>query len=197
MEGHDHEVIIAGFGRVGQIIARLLRIVGKPCTALEIDSSQIDVVRRYGNKVYYGDASKLEVLRAAGAHRASVFVLAIDDVEASVRTAEAVSRHFPHLTIVARARNRRHEYRLMDIGVEHIFRETLLSSLAISERVLCDLGIEEQHVKKVVAAFREADQRLITEQFAVHNDEEKLIQTAKDTARELDSLLRRDSQISD
>ena len=197
MDDHKNDVIIAGFGRVGQIVARLLRIVDKPFTALEIDSSQVDVVRRYGNKVYYGDASKLELLRSAGAHHAKLFVLAIDDIEASVKTAEAVCRNFPNLTIIARARNRRHEYRLMDLGIQHIYRETLLSSLAISERLLCDLGIGEEQVREVVKAFQDSDEQLILQQHAVQDDEEKLIQSAKDTALELDTLLRNDSQLKE
>ena len=131
-----HEVIIAGFGRFGQIVGRLLAVVGKQFTALEIDSSQVDVVRRYGNTVHYGDASKPDLLRAAGAAHAKIFVLAIDDIEASMRTAETVARHFPHLTIIARARNRRHEYHLMDLGIKSIYRETLSSSLEMSEQVL-------------------------------------------------------------
>ncbi|MCH8301482.1 MAG: cation:proton antiporter, partial [Proteobacteria bacterium] len=153
MEGQQHAVIIAGFGRFGQIVGRLLAIVGRPFTALEIDASQVDVVRRYGNVVHYGDASKLDLLRAAGAEHARLFVLAIDDVEASIRTAQTVTRHFPDLTIVARARNRRHEYHLMDLGIKHIFRETLLSSLAMSEQVLFDLGFEEQEVHRLIATF--------------------------------------------
>lgn len=192
MEGQQHAVIIAGFGRFGQIVGRLLAIVGRPFTALEIDASQVDVVRRYGNVVHYGDASKLDLLRAAGAEHARLFVLAIDDVEASIKTAQTVTRHFPDLTIVARARNRRHEYHLMDLGIKHIFRETLLSSLAMSEQVLFDLGFEEQEVHRLIATFREKDDQLIREQHAVQHDEEQLIQTARDTARELELLLRSD-----
>jgi hypothetical protein len=124
MEDQQHGIIIAGFGRFGQIVGRLLTIVGHRFTALEIDSSQVDVVRSYGHIVHYGDASKPDLLRAAGAQHAKLFVLAIDDIEASVKTARTVARHFPNLTIIARARNRRHEYHLMDLGVEHIFRET-------------------------------------------------------------------------
>jgi monovalent cation:proton antiporter-2 (CPA2) family protein len=138
MEDQQHGIIIAGFGRFGQIVGRLLTIVGHRFTALEIDSSQVDVVRSYGHIVHYGDASKPDLLRAAGAQHAKLFVLAIDDIEASVKTARTVARHFPNLTIIARARNRRHEYHLMDLGVEHIFRETYLSSLAMSEQVLAD-----------------------------------------------------------
>ncbi len=192
MEGQQHAVIIAGFGRFGQIVGRLLAIVGRPFTALEIDASQVDVVRRYGNVVHYGDASKLDLLRAAGAEHARLFVLAIDDVEASIKTAQTVTRHFPDLTIVARARNRRHEYHLMDLGIKHIFRETLLSSLAMSEQVLFDLGFEEQEIHRLIATFREKDDQLIREQHAVQHDEEQLIQTARDTARELELLLRSD-----
>jgi len=188
-----HDVIIAGFGRVGQIVARLLNIVGKPFTALEIDSSQVDVVRRYGSTVHYGDASRLDILRAAGAEHAKLFVLAIDDVEASVRTAEAIVRHFPHLKIIARARNRRHAHKLMDLGIEHIFRETLLSSIAMSERVLKNMGIDEKETQRIASSFREHDSRLLMEQHAIHDSEEELIQSAKDTAAELESLLRDDS----
>jgi glutathione-regulated potassium-efflux system ancillary protein KefC/glutathione-regulated potassium-efflux system protein KefB len=194
MEGSHNEVIIAGFGRVGQIVARLLRVADRPFTALEIDSSQVDVVRRYGNTVHYGDASRLDILRAAGAEHAKIFVLAIDDIEASMRTAEAVVREFPHLKIIARARNRRHAYNLMDLGIEHIFRETLQSSLAMSETVLGSLGLSDTDTKRLTSSFRERDERLLLEQHAIHHSEEQLIQSARDTAEELDSLLRDDTR---
>ncbi len=194
MEDEGHAVIIAGFGRVGQIVGRLLRVKGQSFTALEIDSSQVDVVRRYGSKVHFGDAGRLDLLRAAGAERAKLLVLAIDDIEASVRTAETVTRNFPHLTIIARARNRRHAHTLMDLGITHIFRETLFSSLAMSGRVLDMLGFDQEEVRRSIDTFREHDRRLLDEQHAIHHDEERLIQSAKDTARELESLLRNDSR---
>lgn len=192
MKEEHNPVIIAGFGRFGQIVGRLLAIVGTPFTALEIDSSQVDVVRRFGNLVHYGDASKLELLRAAGAQHARLFVLAIDDIEASMKTAETVTRHFPSLTIVARARNRRHEYHLMDLGIRHIYRETLFSSLAMGEQVLTDLG--EPDARRIVDTFRDKDAQLIRQQHAVQHDEEKIIQSARETARELELLLRNDKQ---
>ncbi len=187
-----NDVIIAGFGRVGQIIARLLTIFNTPFTALEIDSSQVDVVRRYGNIVHYGDASRLDILRAAGAEHAKIFVLAIDDVGASVRTAEAVKRYFPQLKIIARARNRRHAHGLMDLGIEHIFRETMLSSLTMSKRVLTNLGFEKEEVERVGEEFRARDTRLLREQHAIHHSEEQMIQSAKDTAAEFEGLLQSD-----
>jgi len=187
-----NDVIIAGFGRVGQIVARLLTVFDTTFTALEIDSSQVDVVRRYGNRVHFGDASRIDILRAAGAEHARIFVLAIDDITASVRTADTVIRHFPHLKIVARARNRRHAHALMDLGIEHIFRETMLSSLTMSKRVLTNLGFENDEVERVSAEFRARDTRLLREQHAIHDSEEKLIQSAKDTAAEFGALLKDD-----
>ncbi|MEJ2172388.1 MAG: monovalent cation:proton antiporter-2 (CPA2) family protein [Woeseiaceae bacterium] len=192
VEPEHNEIIIAGFGRVGQIVARLLRAKGKTFTALEIDSTQVNVVRRYGNIVHYGDASRLDILRAAGADHAKIFVLAIDDIEGSVRTAEAVTRNYPHLKIVARARNRRHAHSLMDLGITHIFRETLFSSIAMSARVLKSLGIDEDEVERLTMSFRERDTRLLFEQHAFRHSEEKLIQSSKDTAAELESLFRGD-----
>jgi glutathione-regulated potassium-efflux system ancillary protein KefC/glutathione-regulated potassium-efflux system protein KefB len=194
MEDQHHAVIIAGFGRFGQIVGRLLTIVGRQFTALEIEATQVDVVRKYGNIVHYGDASKLDLLRAAGAGQAKLFVLAIDDIEASVKTAQTVTRHFPNLTIVARARNRRHEHHLMDLGITHIFRETFLSSLAMSEQVLAGLGLEKQEITRIVAMFRDKDEQLIREQHAIQHDEAQLIQTAIDTGRELELLLRSDQK---
>ena len=188
----QHEVLIAGFGRVGQIVGRLLSIVGKPFTALESDSAQVDFVRRYGATVHYGDASRVDLLRAAGAEHAKLFVLAVSDLEESMRIAEAVIRHFPHLKIIARARNRRHAHKLMDLGIEHIFRETLLSSLAMTEQILTRLGHSPEDAKHVVEAFYERDARLLVEQHAIHNSEEQLIQTSRDTSAELELLLRRD-----
>ena len=191
-ENQQHEVLIAGFGRVGQIVGRLLNIVGTPFTALESDSAQVDFVRRYGSTVHYGDASRLDLLRAAGAEHAKLFVLAVSDLEESMRIAEAVIRHFPHLKIIARARNRRHAHKLMDLGIEHIFRETLLSSLAMTEQVLTRLGHSPEKVKHVIDAFSERDSRLLIEQHAIHDSEEQLIQSSKDSAAELESILRRD-----
>ena len=188
----EHEVIIAGFGRVGQIVGRLLQSINRPFTALEIDSSQVDIVRRYGNSVHFGDAARPEVLRAAGAAHAKVLVLATADMETSLHIAETAKRQFPNLTIIARAHNRRHAHKLMDVGVDKIFRDTLLSSLAMGETVLEELGVDDNDVRHVSDTFREADEKLLMQQYAMHESEEKLIQSAKDAARELESILEQD-----
>ena len=188
----EHEVIIAGFGRVGQIVGRLLQSINKPFTALEIDSSQVDIVRRYGNSVHFGDAGRPEVLRAAGAAHAKILVLATADMETSLHIAETAKRQFPNLTIIARAHNRRHAHKLMDVGVDKIFRDTLLSSLAMGESVLAKLGFDDSDVRRVSDTFRDADEKLLMEQYAMHESEEKLIQSARDAARELESILEQD-----
>ncbi|MGI9232008.1 MAG: monovalent cation:proton antiporter-2 (CPA2) family protein [Woeseiaceae bacterium] len=194
-EGEHHDVLIAGFGRVGQIVGRLLRIIGRPFTALESDAGQLDIVRRYGSTVHYGDASRLDLLRAADAENAKIFVLAISDLEQSMRVATAVRQHFPHLKIIARARNRRHAHKLMDLGIEHIFRETLHSSLAMTKLVLRDLGHSGDDAERLIDTFCKRDAELLVEQHAIHDSEEKLIQSVKDTADELESLLRVDSSV--
>jgi voltage-gated potassium channel Kch len=189
-----HEVIIAGFGRVGQIVGRLLTSIDKPFTALEIDSSQVDIVRRYGNSVHFGDASRSEVLRAAGAGDAKVLVLATAAMETSLRIAATARRQFPNLTVVARAHNRRHAHKLMDAGVDHIIRDTLLSSIAMGERVLEKLGLDDNDVRHVSAMFRERDEKLLFEQHAIQDSEKKLIQSSRDSARELESILEQERQ---
>ena len=186
------EVIIAGFGRVGQIVGRLLTSIDKPFTALEIDSSQVDIVRRYGNSVHFGDASRSEVLRAAGAGHAKVLVLATAAMATSLHIAETAKRQFPNLTIVARAHNRRHAHKLMDAGVDHIIRDTLLSSIAMGERVLEKLGLDDNDIRHVSDMFRERDEKLLLEQHAIQDSEEKLIQSSRDSARELESILEED-----
>jgi len=189
-----HEVIIAGFGRVGQIVGRLLASIDKPFTALEIDSSQVDIVRSYGNSVHFGDAARSEVLRAAGAGHAKVLVLATAAMETSLRIAETAKRQFPNLTIVARAHNRRHAHKLMDAGVDHIFRDTLLSSIAMGESVLEGLGLDGDDIRHVSNMFRERDEKLLLEQYSIQDSEERLIQSAKDSAKELESILEQDLQ---
>ena len=136
----------------------------------------------------------ININRTAGAERAKVFVLAISNLEESMHIAEVVTQNYPHLTIVARARNRRHAHKLMDLGVELIFRETLQSSLSMSEAVLTTLGRSREEARRMAQAFCEHDSQLLRQQHAIHNSEDDLIQSAKDTSEELERLLRDDIQ---
>jgi len=190
--GPGNPVVIAGYGRVGQIVSRVLRMCGVPFTALEASYQQVDFVRRFGGKVYYGDASRLELLEAAKTGEAKLFVLAIDDVEASLRTAEVVRRHFPKVPIVARARNRVHLFRLRDLGVKIIYRETFPASLDMARYVLLSLGCGIAASERAVSLFKQHDEGQLEAQYAVHHDEAQLIQTSKEFARQLEELFESD-----
>jgi monovalent cation:proton antiporter-2 (CPA2) family protein len=186
------KVIIAGFGRFGQIVGRILRAKNIAFTALEASQTQVDFLRRFGNQVFYGDASRLELLRAAHAENAEVFVLAIDDVEASVQTAELIRKHFPHLKIFARARNRQHAFRLMDLDVRYIIRETLVSSLEMTVQVLETLGLSKSRAVDTVQQFREHDEETMRKQFSVKDDDSKFLQTSRESAEQLLHLFETD-----
>ena len=187
------KVIIAGFGRFGQIVGRILSAKKISFTALEANQTQVDFVRRFGNEVFYGDASRLELLRSAHAENAQVFVLAIDDVEASVRTAELIRKHFPHLKIFARARNRQHAFRLMDLDVRYTIRETFASSLEMSEKVLDTLGLSKSKAVETVRLFRAHDEATIRKQQAVKDDESKFLATTRESAEQLLHLFESDA----
>ena len=191
------KVIIAGFGRFGQIVGRILRAKKIAFTALEANQTQVDFLRRFGNQVFYGDASRLELLRAAHAENAEVFVLAIDEVEASVRTAELIRKHFPHLKIFARARNRQHAFRLMDLEVRYTIRETLVSSLEMSVQVLESLGLSKSKAIETVHQFRVHDEATMAKQHAVRDDESKFLATTRESAEQLLHLFETDTNQSD
>jgi glutathione-regulated potassium-efflux system ancillary protein KefC/glutathione-regulated potassium-efflux system protein KefB len=193
----DTPVIIAGFGRFGQIVARVLTSRRIKFTALDSNQTHVDFVRRFGNEVYYGDASRLDLLRAAGAETAKIFVLAIDDVEASIRTAELVRSQFPKLKIYARVRNRQHAFSLMDLGVTNIIRETYLSSLELAMSVLQGLGENQAVARDAVKRFRQHDESTLQAQYAVKEDENKFLATSREAAAQLEKLFETDEAKSE
>jgi monovalent cation:proton antiporter-2 (CPA2) family protein len=188
-EGH---VIIAGFGRFGQIVARILRARQIPFTALDSSVEQVDFVRRFGAQIYYGDAGRLDILRAAGADKARAFVLAIDKVDSSLRVAEMVRTHFPDLPIYARARDRTHVHKLMDLGVTIIERETFLAALELTKDLLRGLGLKEAEVRRLVETFKRLDERRLYEDYQYYTDLEKVRANAMSQAKELEELFARD-----
>lgn len=185
---HEHAVVIAGFGRVGQIIGRVLRMHNIEFTAIEKSANQVDFVRKFGNQVYYGNPKNPEILRAAGLENAKVFIIAIGDIELSETVADYAVRNYPHLTILARAKNREHYYRLRDAGVKYIWRETYLSSLDMSRETLEVLGMAPQTARKTVQMFRDYDDALIERQRAIYEDEAEMIASAQSAIQELESL---------
>ncbi len=188
----DNPVIIAGFGRFGQIVGRILATRGIPFTALDADSEQLDFVTLFGEKVYFGDASRLELLRAARADKASILVLAIDDTEASLKCVAIVKQHFPRLKIFARARDRLHAYQLLDAGVTRVWRETFHSSADMAGRVLSELGLPDSTAEETVNIFTMHDERLMRRASAHHADRAKLIEIARAGRAELKSLFEQD-----
>lgn len=188
----DTPVIVAGFGRYGQMVGRMLRMMSIPFTALEVNPTHVDFVRRFGNKVFYGDAARLDLLRAAKADKASVFVIAVDDVEASTAIAKIVRESFPHLKIYGRARNRPHAHALRAIGLEDVRRETFASAIETGQAVLEGLGVDSGSAARAALRFREHDEDLLNRQYVVRNDEDKLVETAKEAAARLEGLFERD-----
>jgi glutathione-regulated potassium-efflux system protein KefB len=190
IEGH---VVVAGFGRVGQIVARVLSAKRIPVTALDIDPEQVDFVRKFGAQIFYGDASRHEILEAAQTGKARAFVLAIDDIEASLSTARMVRQNYPHVPIYARARDRRHVHRLMDEGIKIIRRETFLASIDLTREVLRGLGLPEREVRFTVDTFQTMDRRRLYEDYKHYTDLEKLQEGAKSYTQELEELFAKDA----
>lgn len=185
-------IILCGVGRMGQIIARILRMQGITFTALEQDPTQVEVLRRFGSKVYYGNPARPDVLRAAGAETARLLVVALDGMEEGLQVVDIARRTFPHLKILARARNRRHAHLLMDRNVTAIVRETYYSSLRLAELVLDAYGVPAADARRAVDLFNEHDQRALAATHAFYEDENRVIQNTQQVAAELASLFEAD-----
>ena len=185
-------VIICGFGRFGQIVGRVLRMYGISFTALERDAGQVEVVRRFGQKVYFGDPTRPDMLRAAGAEQAKLLIVALDDPPAVVRVVEVAKRDFPNLAILARARNRWFAHLLMDREVEGQVRDTYFSSLELARVALTTLGVEPDAAARAVTVFREQDEKNLLETHAFYRDEKQMIQSQQQAAEELANLFEAD-----
>lgn len=163
IDSQDNAVVIAGFGRFGLVVGRMLQVNGFSATILDLDPAQVDIIRRLGMKVFYGDATRVELLEAAGAQRAKLFVIAIDDEDRSVALAETVKKHFPALRILARASGRIHAYRLFRIGIQDVYRETLDTSLRLAVDALRALGVRGYQAERAAKKFRSHDERVVRE----------------------------------
>ncbi|EJO78805.1 monovalent cation:proton antiporter-2 (CPA2) family protein [Leptospira interrogans] len=190
----QNRVIVAGFGRFGQIIARMLFVHKIGFTALEHNPDQVNLARKFGYKIYYGDASKLSLLRSAGAEHADLFILAIQDIDVSVKIAELTKKNFPNLTIIARARNREHVFKLMELGIQIIRRDTFASALELAGETLSQLGFIDSEVEKKVKKFRAHDELTLKGQFQIRGDEKEFIQFSKNSMRQLEDAFEADRQ---
>ncbi len=167
-------VVIAGFGRFGERVAQVLATSKIPFVALDNASAHVDTVRRYGNEVYYGDPSRPELLRAAGMERVEHFVLAIDDVEASLATVRSVKQHYPHVRIYARALNIAHAGKLLALGVDYLEQDTFLPSLEIARHVLLGAGLPRGDADRTVEAFAEYDNARMVRQATAGAEPERI-----------------------
>ncbi len=193
IEPESTRVVVAGFGRVGQIVARVLTMRQIPFTALEINPHHVDFVRGFGNNVYYGDATRLDVLRAAGVPRARALVLAVGSHDASLKIVERVRATCPGVLILARATTRRHEMELRAIGVDYVLRDTLHSSLRLAREVLEKLGLPAAEAQDAVSRFEAHDARTLERQAAVFQDEEAYRRTTISASEELKELFAGDA----
>lgn len=188
----DNEVIIAGFGRFGQIVGRLLYSQGYTATVLDHDPDQVDMVRRFGFKVFYGDATRMDLLETAGADMARIMVVAIDDMETSLEVVDRVRERFPRLKLYVRARNVSHVYQLRDRGVEGIEREMFEGSLTLARHVLEGLGKEPYEALRVAQTFRRHALNSMDQLYPVYRDQKKLVPLAQQGREELAEMFRRD-----
>jgi len=195
IDEHDNPVILAGFGRFGHIVGRLLRANGFGTTVLDHDADQVETLSRYGLKSFYGDASRLDLLQAAGAEHAKLFVLAIDDEAKALEIIETVQREFPRLKILARATSRQHAYEILRLGVTQVYRETLGSALDLSIDALRELGLDERRARRAAELFRKHDEASVRELAKLKDDDEAYISIARKHIENLERALQSDVEM--
>ena len=188
----EPDIIIAGFGRFGQITGRLLQANGFKSVVLDSDIEQIEVLRRFGRRVHYGDATRLDLLRAAGAERARMLVVALDDKEKTSELVEKARQAFPNLTILARAFDRRHAYDLLANGADAIERETFEGALHLGVTALRSLGFRAHRAHRAADYFRNHDMRAFEELRPMWGQEEAYMLASRDAAQTTERLLAAD-----
>ncbi len=190
----DNPVIIAGFGRFGQIVGRLLLAHRCPITVLDHSPAQIDLLRRFGWKVFYGDAGRLDLLEAAGAAQAKLLVVAVDDPEKALEIVALAHKHFPKLAILARAQDRRHAYALIRQGVSVIRRETFGSALEMGIDALKLLGVRAHRAHRIAQTFRQHDEAALQEMARLEGDDAVVIARSRQLMNDLEQLLQADGE---
>jgi len=190
----DNQVIIAGFGRFGQIIGRLLFANRIGVTVLDHDPEQIELLRKFGFEVFYGDATRTDLLHAAGAARARILVVAIDDVDDSLALVDAARREFPQLEILARARNVSHYYDLLDRGVTVIERETFEASLLLGGQLLERLGFSAARTHQLLGKFRAHNLQTLMAVYPYYKDQAQTVSMMRQGRQELEDMFARDAE---
>ena len=192
IEAGDHQVVIAGFGRFGMTVGRLLAANGIQATILDHDVRQIESLRKFGFTVFYGDASRYDLLKAAGCDDAKLLVIAVDDPDKAIEIADIARQNFPKLRIMARVRDRRHGYQFLDRGIEDIFRETHGSAISMGAAVLTSLGYRKYQAHRAARAFRHHDEHTFRELAPVWHDQHTYIVESQQRAEDIRRLLQAD-----
>ncbi|WP_437887670.1 glutathione-regulated potassium-efflux system protein KefB [Phytobacter sp. V91] len=193
VEDDQPQVIVVGFGRFGQVISRLLMANKMRITVLERDISAVNLMRKYGYKVYYGDATQLELLRSAGAQAAQSIVITCNEPEDTMKVVELCQQHFPHLNIMARARGRVEAHELLQLGVTQFSRETFSSALELGRKTLISLGMHPHQAHRAQLHFKRLDMRMLRELMPVHTDISQ-ISRVREARRELEEIFQREMQ---
>ena len=192
----DHNsVIIAGFGRYGQIVGRLLYANKISATVLDHEPDQIELLRRFGFKIYYGDATRIDLLEAAGIRSAKILVVAIDNAEENLKLVKLAKENFPHLKIYARARNVQHVYDLIDQNIEGIERETFESSLKMGTEVMRGLGWSAYESVKRAQIFRRHNLKMINELHAQRKNEKEFLARARQSREDLEKMFEEENDL--
>lgn len=185
----ENPVIIAGFGRFGNIVGRLLQANGVGATILDLDADNVDLLRRLGFKVFYGDASRQDLLLVAGAAHAKLIILAIDDTEKTLGMVQCIQKNFPHLTILVRANGRSDAYKLFEAGVRYVYRETFDTSLRVGVEALQQLGFRSYQAHRTSRMFRRKDEHDLRELAAIHHDRKTYLSSARRRIQDLEEIL--------
>ena len=183
------KVIIAGFGRVGSTIGRFLQANDVNATYLDLDPDNVDLLRKLGLKVFYGDASRYDLLHAAGAGEADLLIIAVDEPEKTLEIVETVKKHFPKLKMIARTQSWRDSQDIIDAGVDDIYRETLDSSLRMAVDALSILGFRKYQTHRSVKTFRKFDETTLRELGQMRDNKEELIRGARQSIEDSEKLL--------
>ncbi len=192
VQAHGAKVLIAGFGRFGQIVDRSLNLTGITTTVLETDPDQVNQLRKFGHRVYYGDLSRLELLHAAGAQQAELLIIAVPDHEKVKTIVQICRKHYPNLRLFARASGRIEASELNQMGVDVFVRETFHSALYMSERAMSALGMPHDEVKRIITTFKEMDELHVREMADLVDDEKAFISQAHKNKAELERVLQFD-----
>ena len=193
----ENPVIVAGFGRFGSVLGRFLRANGVGTTVLDLDADQVDMLRRLGQGVYYGDASRQDLLQAAGAGGAQIIVLAIDDPEKTLEIVHTVRRHFPHLKILARANGRSDAYELLDAGLDGVYRETLDTSIRMGVDVLRLLGFRSYQAARASRTFLRHDEEDVRRMASLRHDQKQYLSGARQSITDIENVMRQEQEADD